>query len=297
MKTKQSLIGRRFGKLTVIASAEARGYNKRWLCKCDCGTEKVVYQNALCRGMTRSCGCYSAEASRKRMSAGWDKVFTKEFLQKEHIESKRSLREIAKEKGCTLGCIVRYMKKHGLQANDPFHDLTGKKFEMLTAISFAYTKGGTSYWNVQCECGKTKTVQAMSLVRHKIVSCGCWNRKKNWQGCGGLSKTYWSRLVGHAVHRGISFNITIDYAWKLFQEQNGKCALSGEEIILDPQYSEHCTRGKNKQTASLDRIDSKRGYCEDNVQWVHLILNRMKSDLEQSDFIRWCKNVTEHNLT
>lgn len=296
MRTKESLIGRRFHRLVVIAPADPdKKGMKRWLCKCDCGNEKIIYQQSLCRGATKSCGCYSKEESRKRMSKGWDKIFTKEFLETEHIEKKRSLREIAKEAGCNVSCVVKYMRKHELEANDAFHNITGQKFEMLTAISFAYSKYNTSYWNVKCDCGTEKIVQATALVRHRIVSCGCWNRNKNWQGCGDLSKTYWTRLTGCAKQRNLSFEITMDYAWDLFQKQKGKCAISNKDIIMDRGLSWNGCKGKHKQTASLDRIDSTQGYCVGNVQWVHVVLNKMKSDMSQSDFINWCKCVTEHN--
>ena len=51
------LEGRRFGKLLVLElSSESRTGNK-WLCRCDCGTVKQVWQGHLLRGRSRSCGC------------------------------------------------------------------------------------------------------------------------------------------------------------------------------------------------------------------------------------------------
>ena len=51
------LEGRRFGKLLVLElSSESRTGNK-WLCRCDCGTVKQVWQGHLLRGKSRSCGC------------------------------------------------------------------------------------------------------------------------------------------------------------------------------------------------------------------------------------------------
>ena len=55
---KLDLIGKRFGKLTVVSLAEGtkNGY-LCWLCKCDCGNEKIVTSQALRIGHTKSCGC------------------------------------------------------------------------------------------------------------------------------------------------------------------------------------------------------------------------------------------------
>lgn len=60
------LTGQRFGKLTVIKRAEnLRKPNGNivtcWLCKCDCGNEKVIQGVYLRRGETKSCGCLKGE--------------------------------------------------------------------------------------------------------------------------------------------------------------------------------------------------------------------------------------------
>lgn len=57
-----NLIGQRFGRLVVVSRAENNKYQKtRWLCKCDCGTEKVVLAHDLRLGTAKSCGCYRKE--------------------------------------------------------------------------------------------------------------------------------------------------------------------------------------------------------------------------------------------
>ena len=47
----------------------------------------------------------------------------------------------------------------------------------------------------------------------------------------------------------------------------------------------------NKNTASLDRIDSSKGYVEGNVQWVHKMINMSKQQYSQEEFIDMCKAV------
>lgn len=295
MKQKPSLIDHRFGKLVVIETAQEDKTGKpKWLCRCDCGNEKIIYEQNLRYNKTKSCGCYNKEVSKKRMSKGWSKILTKDFLIKEHIENKKSLREIGKEVGCSVTCVIKYMRKNELQTNELIYDIVGKSFNKLTVISLAHTKNGSSFWNVKCECGTEKVVNGKSLVRHSIVSCGCWNKQKEWKGCRNLSKTYWSSLVTSANKRNLSFNISIDYAWELFNKQNGKCALSGHDIILDKSLSQNYDKHIYIQTASLDRIDSSLGYCEGNVQWVHVILNKMKSNLQEADFIKWCQDVSSY---
>lgn len=61
-KEISNMIGEKFGNLTVIERAETHltsGGQKKimWLCKCDCGNEKVVASQDLKSGHTKSCGC------------------------------------------------------------------------------------------------------------------------------------------------------------------------------------------------------------------------------------------------
>lgn len=56
------MIGQRFGKLTVVASAKpaVRGNGRpllRYRTVCDCGRKVTVHGNNLRNGNTRSCGC------------------------------------------------------------------------------------------------------------------------------------------------------------------------------------------------------------------------------------------------
>ena len=57
---KRDLTGQRFGRLTVLRQVpvpEGLTQNNYWLCRCDCGTERVVLASNLIRGHTKSCGC------------------------------------------------------------------------------------------------------------------------------------------------------------------------------------------------------------------------------------------------
>ena len=47
--------------------------------------------------------------------------------------------------------------------------------------------------------------------------------------------------------------------------------------------------------ASLDRIDSSKGYIEGNVQWVHQNINMMKNKFDNQYFIEMCKLITKNN--
>lgn len=63
MSRKLDMIGKRFGKLTVIEEYDRnkRGYY-RYLCKCDCGNEKIAIGSELQNGHIKSCGCYKKDS-------------------------------------------------------------------------------------------------------------------------------------------------------------------------------------------------------------------------------------------
>lgn len=54
-----NLVGKRFGKLVVLSQIEKDKFKKiRWSCVCDCGNTHIASTDILCRGATKSCGCY-----------------------------------------------------------------------------------------------------------------------------------------------------------------------------------------------------------------------------------------------
>lgn len=75
MSTIVDLTGKRFGRLVVLGMEDLRGSkghkNAVWLCRCDCGGEKIAYSMNLLRGNTTSCGCYSKEVHSKMLKDVW----------------------------------------------------------------------------------------------------------------------------------------------------------------------------------------------------------------------------------
>ena len=48
--------GMRFGLFTILSEVEAKNHS-RWLCRCDCGNERVVVAHSLRSGGSTNCGC------------------------------------------------------------------------------------------------------------------------------------------------------------------------------------------------------------------------------------------------
>lgn len=81
-----------------------------------------------------------------------------------------------------------------------------------------------------------------------------------------------------ARKKQIPFDLDAKFLWELLQKQQNKCAISGLDIKID-------------LNASIDRIDSTKGYTKDNIWWVHQDVNKMKMDLKLEYFIEMCQII------
>lgn len=140
----------------------------------------------------------------------------------------------------------------------------GDKYKHWTVINGPQTtEHQCVVWECQCDCGNTRWIQGNELTNpNKCFQCakcaakerGAIQAERNGK-VGELTLTRYTKLQRSAETRNISFNISMEYLWNLFEYQNHTCAITGDYI---PSITE----------ASLDRIDSNGNYEEGNVQWV-----------------------------
>ena len=180
----------------------------------------------------------------------------------------------------------------------------GKKYGRWTVLETKEmikrfkTKRAKRYVNVKCrcECGTVKWVRYVYL-QDGSGSCGCLTREKAIQrgfDCTkGVLPTYMKRIRLGAAVRNLTFRVSAKWLRELFERQGRKCIFSGAELSFRTHSGPE--NAHKKITASLDRIDSSKGYTKKNVQWVHKKLNRMKGKLSDEEFIEWCRCVAVHN--
>lgn len=97
--------------------------------------------------------------------------------------------------------------------------------------------------------------------------------------------TFYKKIQSNALKRKLEFNLSIDELWQLFLDQDMKCALTGVNINIVNATISH---NYHLNTASLDRIDSKKGYTKNNIRWIHKAINHLRSDIGDEDFIYLC---------
>lgn len=143
---------------------------------------------------------------------------------------------------------------------------------------------------VRCSCGTTSELSAATAKSSRSKRCTNCSYKKISQdrSYGKIHNTYYQQLKKAAIRRNIVFLISIEDLWNQYEKQEGKCAFTGLNLTLT--NSNHL----RDQTASLDRIDSSKGYTTDNIQWAHKHVNKMKMDLEEKEFFSIIKQVYEH---
>jgi hypothetical protein len=221
---------------------------------------------------------------------------SKEYIEEEYFNKGRSSEELAKEHGCSNTTFHQYRRYFNIPKKQIFEDLTGRQFHGWTVLNKIDVKDKHGYhkikWLCQCECGALKEKSSGALVNIGKV------RGKQCKKCSGLNmrstdlirQTDWMRIVDSAKKRNIELTITKEYLEELLIQQDKKCALSGIPIYFSP-----VTNLAKEGTASLDRIDSRKGYIAGNCQFTHKICNWMKQSFDEKTFLQFCKHVADYN--
>ena len=148
-------------------------------------------------------------------------------------------------------------------------------------------------WVKPCfDCGEQQDYLRRTYAEESLrlnKSCKkCSNRKtdNNHRGMYYLIRLSWfEKAKTGAETRGLVFDVTVEDIWFLYTSQEGRCALSGMPIGWSEVGSIH--------TASLDRIDSSKGYLKDNVQLLHKDVNFMKQQFNQEYFVEVCRAIAD----
>ncbi len=181
-------------------------------------------------------------------------------------------------------------------------DITNHRFGMLTVVSkcldrsnISSTEHGIKYWNVKCDCGTEKSVRRDHLISGHTKSCGCLHSRlgldnPNRKGYKDISSTFWRavrrRMREYKEKKNIESDLTIQEAYDLFLKQNKSCAYTNLPLTIG--------NSKIPTTASIDRIDSNKGYTVSNIQWVHASVNFIKNDFPEDEFLYFVKLIAQH---
>lgn len=179
MKYKE-LTGLRVGKLTVLEATDQRIRNAVvWRCRCDCGNEIFVESRRLKHGAIFSCGCekspYEGIKDLTGLQFGKLKVLGKSGNKAKDGNPMWLCQ-------CECGNKIETTKRRLITGNTsscgcgkkpPLKDWVGKRFGMLTVLSYVGKENGFHIWHCRCDCGNEVDVRQNNLLREWTRSCGC----------------------------------------------------------------------------------------------------------------------------
>lgn len=311
------VVGQQFGRWVVVGHI-TQDEKKRYIveCRCECGFHFFPRCSELVNGRSKGCkicqrkdrqeGFHKFIDNQKKQNDLTGKVFGEWTVLRRDSE-KTSCWECRCSCGVEKSIYISVLTSGRSQRCRSCHykrgyskDMTGYRCGMLTVVRpGSYRKGARGakafHWVCRCDCGNEVEVRLDNLcdTSRKNKTCGCGRSGKNssiWKGCGDLSGEKWNQIIKAARSRDLKVTVTIEEVWELYQRQDGKCALTGWDLIIYKRGGS----ASRATTASLDRIDSSKGYTLDNIQWVHKWANIAKMALPQEDFINMCKAIAKY---
>lgn len=193
--------------------------------------------------------------------------------------------------GNTKSIRSSYLNKGKVQCCGCTHrgNLKGRSFGHLIVLerSEKTNSHGNVYWTCECKrCGNQKDIAANGLRSGYHKSCGCLKKTRTKESSKTIPGHIWYSIQDSAKRRGIGFDLTVEEAEELLEEQKYECPLTGCYLgfdIVNPKSS--------NTTASLDRKDSSRPYSKDNCWWILKPINIMKGSMTVEDFTMYCKMI------
>ena len=200
---------------------------------------------------------------------------------------KKFIQNTGKQVWCCRKCRDAYTHRAkrrlaNISSREEYHRLWQKYFRYHIPID-GYEEKSCNY------CGKIFTPKTRV---QKYCSRSCKSkfisRSHHWEysvrNVSSSPRNYINSLLSHKHRRDY---LDLEYMMGIYDAQNGKCALSG--VTMTYQRG----NGNVPTNISIDRIDSNKGYIKGNVQLVCRIVNVMKNEWKQDDFIEFCKKIVE----
>ena len=174
------------GRWKVLDAYEKTAKNeKKWLCRCQCGTERYVLERSLVHGGSLSCGCLRKERARDAVAHD---VLGKTFGDLTVVGKSKKRTKLGTYWTCLCSCgytceataseLVNGYKTHcGCKTVKKYAsaDIMGQRFGWLVALyqTEKRDKKGSVIWHCRCDCGNEVDVSYNSIMYANQVSCGC----------------------------------------------------------------------------------------------------------------------------
>jgi len=191
---KQITPGTKQGRWTILHKYIITDSGERkWLCRCDCGTERYVLERSLLYGGSQSCGCLRLEKVSETISHDLTGQIFGELNVLHRAEYQRKNGGIWWTCRCACGNTYdtpatllvtgrrTHCSSHIHERNYASSDITDQRFSRLVAEYPTEKRDnkGSVIWHCRCDCGNTVDVSYNCLVYSGMKSCGCQKIENN----------------------------------------------------------------------------------------------------------------------
>ena len=220
MAVVKDLTGQRFGRLVAMKCVgRTNNGNAQWLCKCDCGGEKVVASWGLVSGRTQSCGCIKREQNAQMFTTHGESGKHKKRLYRIWVGMKNRC-----YKANDKDAFRKYGSK-GIKVCDEWR--TSYESFRDWAMSNGYRDDLSidridphgPYSPENCRWATDKEQQNNRSNNHIITFCGISKTLAEWSELTGFTKS----TIEHRLERGWSIADALQSPMRV--ARNGKYVL------------------------------------------------------------------------
>lgn len=191
----QDIVGKKFGRLTVLEAVANKRFpdrgSARYLCRCECGNEKIVRRADLLCGHVKSCGCGRRIDPFDIVGKQFNEWTVLCYLGKKNKEHRYKcqcscgeIRELGRRNlvsGRTKSCghEVDVWEDPAYQLPYP-DDIIGEKMHDLTCIKrLGKNRDNNWIYLCRCSCGNEIKVERGNFMLGLFRNCGrCHGEKK-----------------------------------------------------------------------------------------------------------------------
>lgn len=171
------------------------------------------------------------------------------------------------------------------KALSEFHAHSMGRFGKRAACKVCQQNGNKPWLQANRERGRNYARRWREANPDKLNEC----QVKYLETAAGRAKSLW-----HAAHQRRPEGFTLTKEHVVRGVEKGFCPITGFKFDLSARYRSRSDRSKNPYAPSLDRLDNKKGYADENVIVVCAQVNMMRGEMSYPELAHFCRAILQH---